>query len=412
MRDGRISRRALLAGAAGALGAHALGEVGLAQTPGRASGTGAVDPTKRPGASPTPLGRRSPFEGLRRIPIGGGQGISLTPLQDLWGIVTPADLHFERHHAGVPAIDPHGYKLLIHGMVERPTVFDLEALRRFPAASRLHFLECSGNGAAGYRDIRPDLSPQLLDGLTSTSEWTGVPLATLFREVGVKPGAKWFLAEGGDAAVMTRSIPIEKAWDDALIAYGQNGEALRPEQGYPARLLLPGWEGNANVKWIRRIEIADRPFMTREETSKYTDPLADCTARLFSFTMDAKSIITFPAYPMILPDPGWWELSGLAWSGRGRIIRVEVSTDGGRRWIPAELQQPALPKCHTRFRYLWNWDGGVTTLLSRAVDETGYVQPTLDELRKARGLGTFYHFNHIRAWRVQRDGTVVFGLTG
>src|SRR5439155_4220420 len=183
-----------------------------------------------------------------------------------------------------------------------------------PVGLALYFLECSGNGGAGYRGARPDLSPQLIDGLTSTSEWTGVPLATLLREVGVKPGAKWLLAEGEDAAVMARSIPIDKAWDDALIAYGQNGEALRPEQGYPARLFLPGWEGNANVKWLRRIEVADQPFMTREETSKYTDPLADCTARMFSFAMDAKSIITFPAFPAVLPDKGWWEITGLAWS--------------------------------------------------------------------------------------------------
>src|SRR5213592_4743003 len=396
-----ISRRALLAGATGALGAHALRVTKLAQ-----------DPTKVPGSAVTPLGERSPFERPRRIPLGNGQGISYTPLQDCCGIVTPADLHFERHHAGLPAIDPQRYKLLIHGMVERPTVFDLEALKRFPSVSRLCFLECSGNGAAGYGRSRPDLSPQLVDGLTSTSEWTGVPLATLFREVGVKPGATWFLAEGQDAAVMARSIPVEQARDDGLIAYGQNGEALRPEQGYPARLLLPGWEGNANVKWIRRIEVADRPFMTREETSKYTDPLADCTARMFSFVMDAKSLITFPAFPVALPERGWWEITGIAWSGRGRITRVDVSTDGGRRWAPAELQQPVLAKCHTRFRYLWNWDGREATLSSRAVDETGYVQPTLEQLRKARGLGTYYHFNHIRAWRVRRDGAVSFEPEG
>src|SRR5947208_3262208 len=372
-----ISRRALLAGATGALGAHALRVTKLAQ-----------DPTKVPGSAVTPLGERSPFERPRRIPLGNGQGISYTPLQDCCGIVTPADLHFERHHAGVPTIDPQRYKLLIHGMVERPTVFDLDALKRFPSESHLHFVECSGNGGSSYRNVRPDLTPQLIDGLTSTSEWTGVPLATLFREVGVRPGAKWFLAEGDDAAVMTRSIPIDKAWNDALIAYGQNGEALRPEQGYPARLLLPGWEGNANVKWIRRIEIADRPFMTREETSKYTDPLGDGTARMFSFAMDAKSIITFPAYPVILPDRGWFEISGLAWSGRGRISRVDVSTDAGRRWAPAELQSPVLPKCHTRFRWLGRRDGRQTTLLSRPTDETGYVQPTLEQLRSARGLGT------------------------
>ncbi len=403
MTDGPISRRALLAGAAGALGAQALERAGLPVP---------QDPTKVPGTPVSPLGQRSPFERPRRVPVGTGQGISLTPLQNLSGIVTPADLHFERHHAGVPAIDPQRYKLLIHGMVERPTMFDLEALKRFPSVSRLCFLECSGNGFPSYRDIRPDLTPQLVDGLTSTSEWTGVLLSTLFRDIGVKPGARWFLAEGEDAAVMARSIPLEKASDDAMIAYGQNGEALRPEQGYPARLLVPGWEGNANVKWIRRIEIADRPFMTREETSKYSDPLPDCTARLFSFAMDAKSVITFPAYPVTLPDKGWWEIEGLAWSGRGRVRRVDVSTDAGRHWAPAELQQPVLPKCHTRFRYLWTWDGGDTTLLSRAADETGYVQPTLDELRQARGRGTTYHFNHIRAWTVRRDGTVVFGLEG
>src|SRR6266705_551573 len=354
MTDAPLSRRALLAGAAGALGASGLHPARLAAAFGQAPAvTVPPDPTKVPGAPLSPLGQRSPFERPRRIPIGSGQGSSLAPLQDLCGIVTPADLHFERHHAGVPAIDPQRYKLLIHGMVERPQVFDLDALKRFPAVSRLHFLECSGNGSASYRGIRPNLSPQLVDGLTSTSEWSGVPLALLFREVGVKPGAKWFLAEGEDAAVMTR-----------------------------------------------------------EETSKYTDPLGDRTARMFSFVMDAKSIITFPAYPVILHDRGWWEISGIAWSGRGRITRVDVSTDGGKQWEPAELQQPVLPKCHTRFRYLWKWDGRETTLRSRAVDETGYVQPPLDQLRNARGLGTAYHFNHSRAWRVQGDGTVVFGLEG
>src|SRR3989442_1586860 len=317
-----LSRRRLLAGAAGAVGIAVLQRVALTQI------EVPPDPTKVPGRPLTSLGQRSPFERPRRLVGGVNQGSSLTPLQDLCGIVTPSDLHYERHHAGVPVIDPNRYKLLIHGMVERPTVFDLEVLKRFPSVSRPHFLECSGNGFPSYRSTRPELSPQLIDGLTSTSEWTGVPVATLFREVGVKPGATWFLAEGEDAAVMARSIPIEKAWDDALIAYGQNGEALRPEQGYPARLLLPGWEGNANVKWIRRIEIADRPFMTREETSKYSDPLPDCTARLFSFVMDAKSTITFPAYPATVTDTGWWEITGIAWSDRGRISRVAVSTDG------------------------------------------------------------------------------------
>lgn len=410
MTDVPISRRSLLAGAAGALGAGALQQQ-IARLQNQ-SGTPAIppDPTKVPGAPLSALGERSPFERPRRVPMGTNQGASLTPLQDLYGIVTPADLHFERHHAGVPAIDPAQYKLLIHGMVERPMVFDLAALRRFPAVSALHFLECSGNGGASYRNIRPELTPQLIDGLTSTSEWTGVALATLLREVGVRPGATWLLAEGEDAAVMARSIPIEKGWQDAIVAYGQNGEPLRPEQGYPARLFLPGWEGNTNVKWLRRIEVTDHPFMTREETSKYTDPLPDGTARQFSFVMDAKSIITFPAYPATLPGAGWWDITGIAWSGRGRITRVDISTDGGTHWAQAELQGPVLPQCHTRFRYLWNWDGRESLIMSRAVDETGYAQPTLAQLRAVRGIGTFYHFNHIRAWRVRRDGTVLFGL--
>jgi sulfane dehydrogenase subunit SoxC len=213
-----------------------------------------------------------------------------------------------------------------------------------------------------------------------------------------------------DAALMARSIPMEKAWDDAMIAYAQNGEPLRPEQGYPARLLLPGWEGNSQVKWIRRLKLSDQPFMTREETARYTDPLPDCTARMFSFEMDAKSIITFPAHPVTLPESGFWEIAGLAWSGRGRITRVEVSVDGGRRWERAALQEPVLPKCHTRFRYAWNWRGGEALLMSRASDETGYTQPTLAELQAVRGLGTAYHYNNIRAWRIQADGRVFFAL--
>src|SRR6059036_966726 len=409
MTDAPVSRRVLLASVAGTLGALALDRAGMAQMPGQTP-TVPPDPTKVPGAPLSELGQRSPFERPRRIAVGSGQGSSLAPLQDLVGIVTPADLHFERHHAGVPAIDPQRYKLLIHGMVERPTMFDLEALKRFPSVSRLCFLECSGNGFPSYRDIRPDLTPQLVDGLTSTSEWTGVLLSTLFRDIGVKPGARWFLAEGEDAAVMARSIPLEKASDDAMIAYGQNGEALRPEQGYPARLLVPGWEGSANVKWIRRIELADRPFMTREETAKYTDPLPNGTARMFSFVMDAKSIITSPAYPATLPERARWENSGLAWSGRGRVTRVDVSTDAGKTWAAAELQEPVLPKCHTRFRLPWNWDGREAMLMSRAVDETGYLQPTLAELRKVRGPGAPYHFNNIRAWRVRGDGAVHWGL--
>ena len=400
-----VSRRqALLAGTAGVIGAAAGPLAG--QSPDQAARARVpADPTKIQGAGSTPLGVRSPFE--RPVRVGRGTS-SQTPLQDLTGIITPADLHFERHHAGVPAIDPERYSLLVHGLVERPRVFTLADLKRFPGRSIIRFLECSGNGSRAYRSAAEDaeVTPQQVDGLTSTSEWTGVPLVTLFREVGASPKARWFLAEAMDAAVMTRSIPIEKGYDDALIAYAQNGEALRPEQGYPARLLLPGFEGSSNVKWIRRLELADGPFMTREETSKYTDPLPDGTARMFSFVMDAKSIITEPAWPDRLTGPGWWEIRGLAWSGRGRITRVEVSADGGRTWQTATLDEPILPKCHTRFRLPWRWSGGDTLLMSRATDETGYVQPMTDALIKARGPSTSYHYNNIRAWKVGADGSV------
>jgi sulfane dehydrogenase subunit SoxC len=319
-------------------------------------------------------------------------------------------LHFERHHGGVPAIDPKTYSLLIHGMVDRPLVFTLDDLRRFPGTSMIRMMECSGNGGRVYRreGNLTDLTPQQIDGLTSTSEWTGVPLATLLREAGASAKATWFLAEGMDAAVMTRSIPIAKAWDDALIAYAQNGEALRPEQGYPVRLFLPGVEGNASIKWLRRIELADQPFMTREETSKYTDPLPDGTARMFSLDMDAKSLITEPAFPDRLTGPGWWEVRGIAWTGRGKIARVEISTDGGKSWQNAKLDEPVLPKCHTRFRFPFEWKGSETIIASRATDETGYVQPTYDVLLKARGPNTAYHFNNIRGWKIHADGTVKF----
>jgi sulfane dehydrogenase subunit SoxC len=360
-----------------------------------------VDPTKVPGPPPSVLGTRSPFEQLR---LSASETSSRTPLQDLYGMITPSDLHFQRHHGGVPFIDPNRYELLIHGMVDRPMVFTLKDLRRFPSLSRICFLECSGN----FRTGKTTMTPQDICGLTSQSEWTGILLSTLFREVGVHSSATWFLAEGSDAAVMTRSIPVRKGWEDAMIAYAQNGEALRPEQGYPARLLLPGWEGNTNVKWIRRIELSDRPFMTREETSKYTYPIKGGKIRQFSFDMDARSIITFPAYPVQL-DRGWVEIRGLAWSGRGKIAHVEVSTDAGKHWFPAELQGPVLDKAHTRFRFLWNWDGKETEILSRATDETGYVQPTLKELVAARGpdLGG-YHLNPITAWNIKRDGRVLF----
>ena len=362
--------------------------------------TAELDPTKVPGSNVSEYGFRSPHEDIKRLPM--FNIISGTPLHELHGSITPSDLHFERHHAGIPSIDPGQHELLIHGMTERSLKFSLDDLKRFPALTRTCFIECSGNFNAR---ATPKTTVQMLCGLTSQSEWTGVPLATLLREAGMDPKATWLLAEGSDAAVMTRSIPVSKAFDDALVVYAQNGEALRPAQGYPIRLLLPGWEGNTNIKWLRRIEVSDSPFMTREETAKYSDALPDGRVRQFSVVMDARSVITSPTYPQRI-DRGWHEIRGIAWSGRGKIRAVEVSIDAGKTWVKAELQGPVLAKAHTRFCLPWQWDGKPTAIMSRAIDDSGYRQPTLAELIKARGLPTAeaYHFNPIHTWEEDAQG--------
>jgi sulfane dehydrogenase subunit SoxC len=330
---------------------------------------------------------------------------SRTPLEDLYGSITPSALHFERHHSGVPDVDPAKHELFIHGLVERPLALSMADLKRLPSVSRVYFVECSGNSGGEWGAKRgPTASSS--HGLASSSEWTGVPLKLVLEEVGLRPEAKWLLAEGGDACRMSRSVPVEKALDDALLAYGQNGEALRPGQGYPLRLILPGWEGNINVKWLRRIQAGDQPFMTKDETSKYTDLLADGKARIFTWEMDAKSVITRPSGGQRLLGPGFHEISGVAWSGRGRIERVEVSTDGGASWAEAALDEPRHAKAFTRFRMPWRWEGGETRLLSRATDETGYVQPTVEELIEARGTLSIYHNNGIKVWQVGPDGAV------
>lgn len=330
---------------------------------------------------------------------------SFTPLQDLHGIITPNGLFFERHHAGVPAIDPDSHQLLIHGLVDRPLVFTINDLMRFPAVSRIYFLECSGNSLTEF--TKPASTVQTSHGLLSCVEWTGVPLATLLQEVGVQPEGKWILAEGADGAGMTRSHPIEKAMDDALIVFAQNGERLRPEQGYPVRLLLPGYEGNMSIKWLRRIKVGDQPFMTREETSKYTDLMPDGHSRQFTYTMQAKSVITHPAAGgMIEGGPGPVQITGLAWSGAGKVQRVDISVDGGRSWQTASLDGPVLPKALTRFRFPWRWDGSPTIIASRVMDETGYVQPTREALIAERGDNYVYHYNAIAPWKIAENGEV------
>jgi sulfane dehydrogenase subunit SoxC len=414
----RLPRRKFLAAGA-ALGATAASAVLPAATTAKAAekATGNNLPPNVPewmkeqGApylSP-PYGVPSPFEkNVMRRPRAPTPtqtaASSMTPWQDLHGIITPNGLHFERHHAGVPAIDPDQHRLIVHGLVERPLIFTMDDIVRFPSESHIYFLECSGNSF--WTGNTPQSTVQHTHGEMSCCEWTGVRLSTVLDEAGLDPRAAWVLVEGADAAGMSRSVPIEKCLDDALLAYAQNGERLRPEQGYPLRLFLPGYEGNTNVKWLRRLKLGDQPFQTREETSKYTDLMPDGTARQFTFVMEAKSVITFPSSGHLLREKGFYEISGIAWSGRGRIRRVDVSIDGGESWQEARLQEPILPKCLTRFRLSWTWDGSPAQLQSRAVDETGYVQPSRARLVDVRGLHSAYHYNAIQAWQVAPDGGV------
>jgi sulfane dehydrogenase subunit SoxC len=372
----------------------------------------AADLPNRLGAPVSGYGNRSRFVkalrlfGNTRTPQAAS---SLSPLRDSQGIITASSLHYERHHSGVPDLDPGMHTLTIHGLVNRQLVFTLDELKRFPSVSRIFFLECSGNTSSEWRGANaPDA--QRSHGLTSCSEWTGVWLSTLLRECAVTPAATWILAEGADAARVARSIPIAKAMKDVLVAYGQNGEPLRPEQGYPLRLVVPGCEGITSIKWLHRLKAIDQPAMTRWETSKYTDLLADGTSRMFSLEMDAKSIITRPSGGETLPGRGVYEISGLAWSGRGSIVRVDITTDGGATWTPAELQTPVLPMAHTRFRASWNWDGRDALIASRAADDTGYLQPTLSDLVKLRGSNSGYHNNAILPWKVSSTGAVSNGL--
>ncbi len=394
-----VTRRTWLAGAASLVGGAAVNLVAAPIVP--ASDAPSTDPTRVPGQAPTPYGTRARAETARRLI---SPTHSLTPHQALHGIITPSALHFERHHNGVPAIDPDRHRLLIHGLVDRPLTFSMSDLTRFPSVTRTLFIECSGNSS---KEWKGPIGKTVQDthGLMSTSEWTGVPLATVLAEAGIGRGAAWVLAEGSDAAAMTRSLPLAEVLKGALLCYAQNGEALRPEQGYPLRLVIPGWEGNTCIKWLRRLKLGTAPFMTREETARYTDLMPDGRAKQFTFVMDAKSVITTPSGGQRI-EAGFVEIRGLAWSGRGVVVKVEVSADGGQTWHVARLQEPVLPHCHTRFRFGWRWKGGDAILQSRCIDETGYVQPTRATLVAARGTNSIYHYNGIQTWRIDPEGQV------
>lgn len=403
----RQSRRKFLAQAAAASGVVVAGGAAAAD-----AGLTVPPWSKREGRPllANAYGLPSPFEKnvVRRgrgDQVMPGSGSVMTPLQDLRGMITPNGLVFERSHAGVPEIDPAQHRLAVHGLVKQPLLLTMEDITRFPSVSRIHFLECSGNTS---REWRSPFAPtvQISHGLLSCCEWTGVLLSTVLEEAGISPGAAWIMAEGADASGMNRSVPLHKCLEDAMLVYAQNGEALRPENGYPLRLFLPGYEGNMSIKWLRRLKVGAEPFMTREETSKYTDSMADGSARQFTFDMDVKSVITSPSGGQKMKQRGFVEISGLAWSGRGRIARVDVSTDGGRTWRDATLQSPVLTRSLTRFRLPWQWDGRESVLQSRAVDEGGHVQPTVKQLVAARGLNSIYHYNAIQSWKIAAGGEI------
>jgi sulfane dehydrogenase subunit SoxC len=331
---------------------------------------------------------------------------SMTPLQHQHGIITPNGLVFERHHAGTPDIDPATHRLALHGMVRQPLVFTMDDLARYPSVSRFHFHECSGNGLTDW--LKPaSTTVQQTHGLLSGVLWTGVPASRLFEEAGVDPRGKWVLFEGADASGHARSVPMEKVLEDTIIAYAMNGEALRPENGYPVRAVIPGWEGNTSVKWLRRMKVADQPWYFRGETARYTDPMPDGKWRKFSMVMECKSVITAPSGGQQLKGPGFYEISGLAWSGNGKIRGVDVSVDGGKNWREAVLEEPVMDKSLTRFKIGWDWNGGPATLMSRAIDSTGYVQPSVQDIQKARAIvGFVQHHNGIQPWSVNTKGEV------
>ena len=408
--SGSASRRAFLKRGAAVAGVAA--SAGLA--PGANAQGLAGQPWERVyGAAFTGYGQPSRFElpVVRHLlrPYGDlapGSGAALTPIESLEGIITPSSLHNTRNHSGTPDIDPKQHQLLLHGLVARPLTFSMESLWRYPMTTRTYFIECSGNSLRALLPQPAQVPAGAIHGNISCSEWTGIPLRMLLEEAGLQPQAKWLLAEGADSAHMSRSIPLEKALDDAMIALFQNGERLRPEQGYPVRLLLPGWEGNMSVKWLRRLKATEGPTHTKDETSKYTDPLPDGRALQFTFEMGVKSVIARPSSTMTLPRPGFYEISGIAWSGAGRIRRVEVSTDGGATWVDAALTGEERAKCLVRFRLPWEWTGQAAVLQSRATDEKGGVQPSRKEWIAQFAPDIKFHNNSIVSWAVGADGSV------
>jgi sulfane dehydrogenase subunit SoxC len=399
-------------------GAFAAAAAGVATTVRAASGEPAIlelpEHTKGLGqpVAARPYGSPSQYEknlqrrespGLTRV---GASSVSFAPLQGLFGIITPNGLHFERHHQGWWDIDPHRHRLMVMGMVKEAKVYTMDDLMRLPAVSRMHFIECGANTGMEWGNVAVP-TVQYTHGMLSCCEFTGALLSTLLDDCGFdRKAARFVLAEGADGSSMTRTIAIDRALDDVMVAWAMNGEMLRPENGYPLRLVAPGLQGVSWVKWLRRLEVGDQPWGTKDEVLHYVDLMPDGRHRQYTSIQECKSVITTPSGGQQLLDKGFHNVTGIAWSGRGRIKRVDVSFDGGRNWRTARLENPLLPKCLTRFNIDWTWDGSPAVLQSRAMDETGYVQPKINQLRAVRGTRSIYHNNAIQSWRVAESGEV------
>ena len=400
----KTSRRGLLQAGLGGVGALAAAGPALAQDY-------ITTAMKTPGRAFSAYGMPASYEaGVKRLVgapgVNPGTGASRTPLEMLEGIITPSGLHYERHHNGIPDIDPASHRLLLHGLVKNPLEFSMDTLMRYPRVSAMHFMECGGNSGGNSGPTPPQLTAGGIHGLLSCSEWTGVKLGPLLDEAGVLPDGKWILAESGDAAGLSRSVPLAAVHEQGLLALYQNGERLRPEQGYPVRLLMPGWEGNLNIKWLHRLKVVPGPINTKDETSKYTQLQPDGKARQFNLVLPVKSVITRPSGNMTMSGAGYYEVSGVAWSGHGVITKVEVSLDGGATWGNAEMPGPVLPRCLTKFRLAWDWDGKPATIMSRATDEMGNVQPSHAVWAAQFAPGQAYHNNGIQCWAIGADNSV------
>ncbi|MBP6020651.1 MAG: sulfite dehydrogenase [Burkholderiaceae bacterium] len=406
--SGHVSRRKFLTAASAGVAGTVVAGSALADTV-------ANVPNRQVGA---PLGghsKRSEYVQISRIPE-AGPGMrnvdpsnainSKTPLDKLVGVITPSDLHYERSHSGVPDLDPAKHRLMIHGLAKKPLVLTVDELKAMPSISRIAFIECSGNGWENWKKADENLTVQHTHGLISTHEWTGVPLSFLIDLVGKERESTWMLAEGGDAAGMARSIPLtDEIMSEAMVAYAQNGESLRPAHGFPLRLLIPGWEGNLSVKWLRRLKFGDQPFMTRWETARYTSLMPNGKARQFQLRQEINSVITSPSGMMEI-KPGYNRITGLAWSGHGKIERVEISTDAGETWQDAQLNLPVLPKAQARFQMDWEWDGKPVKILSRATDEKNNVQPDRKSLIDQMGTNALFHYNAQQTWSIDAEGRV------